>query len=127
MVQTVDPRSAWALGDFRGSQVKLQLIGDSFRGNGAGSGGGRSRVEAAIHGGDFWGVDTEPSVAYQGERLTGRLIVQLANSTESGELLVKLSFRTRHEKVPRLCSPREAHCSIATHILLKVDEIISVK
>lgn len=76
----VDPKSAWALGEFRESLIELRLIDQHHqrlvraRGideDGAGEEGGIREEEASL-------------IAYQGENLAGRLVVKLEDAGEPG-------------------------------------------
>lgn len=77
----LDPKSAWALGEFRESHIELLLVDDKD-GFGGRYDGGITTVHGNRGRGQEEGV-AAAYVAYQGERLRGRLVVKFDNDDDT--------------------------------------------
>lgn len=85
----MDPKSAWALGDFKEAQLELLLVGNSRPGSNSGRGGIRRGLVTDTPGRDSGIAGVESHIAYQGESLAGHLVVRFDSNAGSGELLLQ--------------------------------------
>lgn len=100
----MDPRSEWALGEFRDAPIELRLLdrggaGVAAKGFG-GAGEGGAEEDGRSQGGTAAGgrvVSSSTRVAYQGECLAGVLVVKFDG--ENGELIfliISSRYRGQH-------------------------------
>lgn len=84
----MDPKSTWALGEFRKADMELKLLGDRIaRSNSTRQETSQRSAMATLRSAESGSGALKPQITYQGERLTGQLVVKFQKSIETGELL----------------------------------------